>query len=245
MYGIIYKTTNTLNGKIYVGQHKTQVIDDGYMGSGRLIQRALKKYGAENFLREVLEVVLSREEANLREEFWIRELGANNPTIGYNITQYAWGGQPLTEESRAKISAAHTGKILSEETKEKMRKPKSACARKKMTDVQKALGEIKRAQNKKWFHNPATGESGQFAANEVPAGWLLGRGPIQYKNPRVFSEAGLEALRENARDPNRRKKVSKTLLGHAVSEHTKQKISNSLKAKGANNEKASNNPQNC
>ena len=120
MYGIIYKTTNTINGKIYVGQHKTQIIDDGYVGSGKLIRRSIEKYGAENFIREVLEVVYSREEAGVREEFWIGELDATKPAIGYNITQYAWGGQPHTDESRAKISTAHTGRVLSEETKQKI-----------------------------------------------------------------------------------------------------------------------------
>ena len=242
MYGIIYKTTNTINGKIYVGQHKTQIIDDGYVGSGKLIRRSIEKYGAENFIREVLEVVYSREEAGVREEFWIRELDATNPAIGYNITQYAWGGQPHTDESRTKISTAHTGRVLSEETKQKMRKPKSAEAKQNMQESQQAAGHVKRSQNKKWFHCPDSGESGQYAENEQPNGWILGRGKVNYTKQRVFSEAGLEALRKNAKDPARREKVSKTLAGHAVSDQTKQKISNSLKSKRGYDEEVSDNP---
>lgn len=42
---LIYKTTNTVNGKIYVGQHKTKRIEDGYLGSGKNIQKAIEKYG--------------------------------------------------------------------------------------------------------------------------------------------------------------------------------------------------------
>ncbi len=54
MPAIIYKTTNLINGKIYVGYHNTD-INDGYLGSGTIFSKALKKYGKKNFVREVLE----------------------------------------------------------------------------------------------------------------------------------------------------------------------------------------------
>jgi len=49
---IIYKTTNLINNKIYVGKHNTSA-NDGYLGSGKLIKQAVKKYGKENIKRIV------------------------------------------------------------------------------------------------------------------------------------------------------------------------------------------------
>lgn len=57
-YHIIYKTTNLINGKIYVGMHSTDNLNDGYLGSGWILKQAIKKYGKENFKREVLLVLL-------------------------------------------------------------------------------------------------------------------------------------------------------------------------------------------
>ena len=54
MKHIVYRTTNKINGKIYIGKHSTEDLDDGYLGSGTMIRQAVKKYGKENFHREIL-----------------------------------------------------------------------------------------------------------------------------------------------------------------------------------------------
>lgn len=62
-YHIIYKTTNLINGKIYVGMHSTDNLNDEYLGSGWILKQVIKKYGKENFKREVLLVLSNRKEA--------------------------------------------------------------------------------------------------------------------------------------------------------------------------------------
>lgn len=67
-YYTIYKITNILNGKFYIGKHITEDLDDDYMGSGKLIKAAIKKYGKQNFIKEILLVLESEEQMNLAEE---------------------------------------------------------------------------------------------------------------------------------------------------------------------------------
>ena len=59
-YHFIYKTTNLLNGKYYIGMHSTFNLEDGYMGSGKRLKRSLNKYGKENHKVEILEFVDNR-----------------------------------------------------------------------------------------------------------------------------------------------------------------------------------------
>ena len=67
-YHFIYKTTNLINDKYYIGTHSTENLDDGYMGYGRRLKYSLKKYGKENHKTEILEFLESRKKLKIREE---------------------------------------------------------------------------------------------------------------------------------------------------------------------------------
>lgn len=54
IYYIVYRTTNHVNEKFYIGSHQTKKINDGYLGSGKYLKKAIKKYGRKNFTRDIL-----------------------------------------------------------------------------------------------------------------------------------------------------------------------------------------------
>ena len=64
MHFIIYKTTNLINNKYYIGKHKTHDLNDGYMGSGKYLGYAIAKHGTENFRRDILFECDSEDEMN-------------------------------------------------------------------------------------------------------------------------------------------------------------------------------------
>lgn len=87
MFYTVYKITNDINGKIYIGCHKTNDLNDGYMGSGKLLQRAIKKYGVDNFHKEILSIYASEdemfeEEARLVNESFVSKSTTYNAKIG-------------------------------------------------------------------------------------------------------------------------------------------------------------------
>lgn len=87
MFYTIYKITNQINGKYYIGKHQTRDLDDGYMGSGKLLKRAIAKYGLENFKKEILHVFDNEAEMNAKE----RELVVVNEST-YNLNEGGKGG---------------------------------------------------------------------------------------------------------------------------------------------------------
>lgn len=134
-YKFIYKTTNNINGKIYIGQHITDRLNDGYKCSGIVIEQAFKKYGKHNFKMDILEFYEgdSKEEFNNLERSYIEKFDSINPEVGYNRTLCCGGGflgeevykkrfYRHSEEAKRKISIANKGKVVSKETIEKMRK---------------------------------------------------------------------------------------------------------------------------
>lgn len=78
-YYTIYKTTNNINGKIYIGQHITENINDSYVGSSKHLLKDIKKYGKKNFTKEILHIFDNFDDMDNKEkelvdvEFILRE----------------------------------------------------------------------------------------------------------------------------------------------------------------------------
>lgn len=143
---IVYKITNLVNNKFYIGAHKQKFVDpykcDNYWSSSDYVHDSIKKHGIENFKRETIEVCKSWKEALKREIYWIAELKSNicryPDSLGMNRNDGGWGGDEVsgngkgkdhpnygrkhTEESKQKMSESQKGKIISEETKAKISK---------------------------------------------------------------------------------------------------------------------------
>lgn len=100
-YGFIYITTNLINGKKYLGKRSYKDYSDGkkkwknYLGSGKLISRAIKKYGKENFKREIIDEAETYEELNELEKYYIRLYNCTDSDEWYNISEGGDGGVSL------------------------------------------------------------------------------------------------------------------------------------------------------
>lgn len=103
----IYKTTCIITSRWYVGMHSTSTLDDGYMGSGTILRRSIRKHGKENHVKEILEFCESREELITREkEIVSKELISDGLCI--NLKEGGCGGFS-SEEHQLKCS--HAGHV--------------------------------------------------------------------------------------------------------------------------------------
>lgn len=131
----VYKHTNKLNNKIYIGitcqdvERRWRSDGSGYKKCP-LFYRAIKKYGWDNFYHDIIYDGLTKEKAGELEQELIKELKSNNPIIGYNIAN---GGRinNISETTKKKISETlknnykkenhhNFGKKYSEELKKKL-----------------------------------------------------------------------------------------------------------------------------
>ena len=159
----IYKTTNLINGRFYVGMHKTHKPDDFYLGSGKALKHAIKKYGRENFKKEILHVFKTFEEACEMEKQIVNKGFIENP-MTYNMqtggeAPYASPseetkekirqsnlGKKRSDKTRQRNREANLGKKLSKETIEKMRKNKNFLGKSHSEDSRKKISDSKKGK---------------------------------------------------------------------------------------------------
>ena len=120
----IYKITNTINGKIYIGKHQTENINDSYFGSGVTLEKAIKKYGKQYFKKEVIFIFDNEVDMNVKEreivteEFIARKDNYNKAVGGEGGSNFK--GKKHTEETKRKLSEISKNRIISDETRQKI-----------------------------------------------------------------------------------------------------------------------------
>lgn len=145
-YGFIYITTNLINGKRYLGMcayHRNN--SNTYLGSGKALRRAIKKYGSQSFKRETVEECSDKTSMIEAEIRWIEQLQCVSDPTWYNMNS---GGY---------ATKGFTGKKHSEETKAKMRqnyrRPMSESTRQKFVENGKVRMQEILSKQKEYYSN--------------------------------------------------------------------------------------------
>lgn len=147
MKHIIYKITNTINNRIYIGAHSTEDINDSYMGSGKAIKAAQRKYGMKLFTKEILHVFDTSEEMYEKEREIVNLEFVNRPDV-YNMGVGGHGGVMLglnhSEETKQHIAKKTSEIMQTPEMREFMRntrtgKKQSEESNRKRSETIKAM----------------------------------------------------------------------------------------------------------
>jgi group I intron endonuclease len=199
---IIYKTTNLINGKFYVGQDSKN--NPEYLGSGTLLKRAIKKHGRNNFIKETLDVCSTQEELNEREKYWIKETKAQE--LGYNIAEGGTGGNTYSEETKQKVSQFFKGRYVSPGTIEKRKKTREERKKqnpdryKQTEERKKAIGDFHRGKEISEEHRERCSEYMKNFTNYSPEFLEMQKGENKKgeKSPMWGTKASEETRRKQS-----------------------------------------------
>lgn len=158
MYYTIYKTTNLINNKIYIGLHETDDPEDNYLGSGIFLKQAIKKYGSENFKKDVLFVFNSKEEMIKKEVEIVNEEFIKRKDT-YNMSKGGFGLSTLDDDKKIKtiekIRKSNKKRDSTESSKQRIE-----TLLKKDTEIFKKMGkkssETQKEKYKNGYMNPRT-----------------------------------------------------------------------------------------
>jgi len=218
-YNIVYRTRNIINGKEYIGFHQTNTLDDGYLGSGKLLKRAIQAHGPENFEREVIAVFDNKEDAialerDLVDEEYVARRDTYNVSLGGNVCilygeNNGFYGKTHSEETRKMISENSRGRKPTKETRQLM----SEASKLMWQDKEKRHAIVEALKNRK--HSEETKQlireknTGKFVSPEV------GR-KISESKKQIFDSMSEEEYQEwynKVHNPESRAKRSNSLKG--------------------------------
>lgn len=192
IYGRVYLITNKVNGKVYVGQttrflknrlrnhisHAYAHLSGKYKGQDTPLFRAIRKYGKESFIIDVICSCSSKEELDLMEDLYIAILGGMDKRTGYNVRRGGSNGK-MSEEVKLFCGSTHLGRKHTSEARQKMsvamkesialnpRPPVSEETRKKMSVSQKKRKRIISPETTEKLRNRFLGEKGTSYIHEV------------------------------------------------------------------------------
>lgn len=178
MFFTIYKTINILSRKYYIGKHKTKNINDSYLGSGKAILNAIKRYGKENFRKEILFVFDNEVDMDNKEKELVTEEFINN-VKNYNCGIGGKGGPHFknkvhSEETKQKISETVKKTFSCEEVKKKFLK---ACKKRVyLNTLKNGRNANYKVSRKKWVRNLEKTQEKLIKREEnISNGWEKGR----------------------------------------------------------------------
>lgn len=211
----IYKITNKINQKYYIGVHKTKNINDNYMGSGKGIKLAIKKYGVDNFEKKILCVVDDKETAYKIEKILLESLWNINET--YNMKEGGVGGFTYQDSIKgSQILLNREGrveelKIIGNKVKE-MGVGVHSLTKKQLSEAGRK-GALKRIENMK--NNPEKYD----------------KSPSSPETKEKISTSMKKYYENNKRNEESRKKQGDTRKerGYSMSNESKEKLSQSMK----------------
>lgn len=182
IYGIVYKVTNLIDGKIYIGQtvqtlwRRRRAHENLSAKPSTYFHRALAKHGFGNFSWEIVDTCESKETLHAREQYWIDHCSCMAPA-GYNSAEGGKGGAYL-ESHKQRISAALKGRTVSAETRQKMslnmrgRKPSAKLLEKlkaKTGDNNHFFGKTHSEETRRLIGEKSKGRN--WAAGEKAGSW--------------------------------------------------------------------------
>ena len=218
MYGYIYETTNLVNGKKYIGQRKfgdTRL----YLGSGIALKRAIKKYGPENFVKQIMCECGSKEELDLMEIHYIAEANAVKSDLYYNIA--IGGNAPMAGRKHSdKTRYAMCGKHHSTETKQKIR--------------EKRAQQIMRSCSEETKRKISESQIGRIFSDEHKKNISQGHRGMSAEAKKIRAEKIANANTGKQHSDEHKQKISKALKGiqrGPVTDEHRQHMSEARKGK--------------
>lgn len=212
----IYKTTNLLNGKIYIGL-STQSIEESisYIGSGTRFSEAVQYHGKENFAKEILQQCTSIDTLRRAEIYWIKRLNSTDRSIGYNLSP---GGDLCSTEARKAIHKySIEGQLL-----------------KSFDSIEWAVNEIndKNIYRKNVRENrPIKGY--WYSTTPLTKQQVIKKHSLYEERKKINAKKGANKRYSNivykSAQAKHMRKIRKLVKEHTRSEETKRKISNTIK----------------